>query len=144
MMINPYLQSDLIKLGLWSRTLYEEIIRASGSIKALTQIPEPTRHLYRTAHEMSNLCYLSLSADRGRWICQSQSLNLFLENPEVNQLTTIIRRAWALGLKTGIYYLRKNTKAKNAHMGTKQLQPPSVSEPAVCTRADPGCLSCSG
>jgi ribonucleoside-diphosphate reductase alpha chain len=141
--INPYLQNDLIKLGLWSRSLYEEIVGAEGSIQELKHIPEDIRRLYRTANEMSNRVYLELSADRGRWICQSQSLNLFLENPEVNQLTTIIRRAWALGLKTGIYYLRKTARAKNARIGIKPAEP-AAAEPAVCTRSDPGCLSCSG
>jgi ribonucleoside-diphosphate reductase alpha chain len=107
--VNKHLLKDLVKLGLWNEGMKNKVIAANGSIQDIEEIPENIRNLYRTVWEMSMKDILDMAADRGAYICQSQSLNLFMQNPNFGKLTSMHFYAWKKGLKTGMYYLR--TKA---------------------------------
>jgi ribonucleoside-diphosphate reductase alpha chain len=107
--VNKHLLRDLTKLGLWDDDMKNRIITANGSIQGIKEIPENLKALYRTAWEISQKSIMDMSADRGAFICQSQSLNVFMENVNTAKLTSMHFYAWKKGLKTGMYYLR--TKA---------------------------------
>ena len=109
-MVNKYLMHDLIALDLWNETLKNNIIANNGSIQHLDIIPVEIRDKYRTVWEIQMRHLIDMSADRGAYICQSQSLNLWLEDPNYNTLTSMHFYAWSKGLKTGIYYLRRRPK----------------------------------
>jgi ribonucleoside-diphosphate reductase alpha chain len=109
-MVNKYLMNDLIALDLWNETLKNNIIANNGSIQHLDIIPVVIREKYRTVWEIQMRHLIDMSADRGAFICQSQSLNLWLEDPNYNTLTSMHFYAWSKGLKTGIYYLRRRPK----------------------------------
>jgi ribonucleoside-diphosphate reductase alpha chain len=107
--VNKHLLRDLTKLGLWDEDMKNRIIAANGSIQNINEIPENLKTLYRTAWEIPQRALIDMSADRGAYICQSQSLNVFMENVNTAKLTSMHFYAWKQGLKTGMYYLR--TKA---------------------------------
>lgn len=107
--VNKHLLRDLTKLGLWDDDMKNRIIAANGSIQNIKEIPENLKALYRTAWEISQRAIVDMSADRGAFICQSQSLNVFMENVNTAKLTSMHFYSWKKGLKTGMYYLR--TKA---------------------------------
>lgn len=107
--VNKHLLIDLVDLGLWSEDLKNDIIRANGSIQNIDIIPDNLKEIYKTVWEMSMKDIIDMSADRGWFIDQSQSLNLFMENANIGKLTSMHFYAWEKGLKTGMYYLR--TKA---------------------------------
>lgn len=107
---NKYLMDDLIQLGLWSDKIKQNIIANNGSIQHIEMIPEEIRNKYKTVWEMPMRNLIDMSADRGAYICQSQSLNLWLEDPNYNTLTSMHFYSWTKGLKTGIYYLRRRGK----------------------------------
>uniref|UniRef100_A0A6C0HX23 ribonucleoside-diphosphate reductase n=1 Tax=viral metagenome TaxID=1070528 RepID=A0A6C0HX23_9ZZZZ len=107
---NKYLMRELIDLGLWNEKVKNNIIANKGSIQQLTNIPEHIRNKYKIVWEMPMKHLIDMSADRGAFICQSQSLNLWLEDPNYNTLTSMHFYAWKKGLKTGIYYLRRKAK----------------------------------
>lgn len=107
--VNKHLLRDLTKLGLWDDDMKNRLIAANGSIQNIPEIPENLKVLYRTAWEISQKSILEMAADRGAYICQSQSLNIFMENVNNSKLTSMHFYAWKKGLKTGMYYLR--TKA---------------------------------
>jgi ribonucleotide reductase alpha subunit len=107
---NKYLMNDLIKLGLWNDQIKNNIIANKGSIQQLTNIPEHIRNKYKIVWEIPMKHIIDMSADRGTYICQSQSLNLWMEDPVYNKLTSMHFYAWEKGLKTGIYYLRRKAK----------------------------------
>jgi ribonucleoside-diphosphate reductase alpha chain len=107
--VNRYLLNDLMARGLWSETLKQKIIAQNGSVQGIAEIPEDIQALYRTSWEIKQRTLIDLAAGRGPFLCQSQSLNLFLENPTYAKLTSMHFYAWKQGLKTGCYYLR--TKA---------------------------------
>ena len=107
--VNNHLLRDLTKLGLWNEEMKNQLIAANGSIQNIPEIPENLKTLYRTAWEISQRAILDMAADRGAYICQSQSLNVFMENASSPKLTSMHFHAWRSGLKTGMYYLR--TKA---------------------------------
>ena len=107
--VNNHLLRDLTKLGMWNETMKNQLIAANGSIQNIQEIPENLKALYRTAWEISQRAILDMAADRGAYICQSQSLNVFMENANAPKLTSMHFHAWRSGLKTGMYYLR--TKA---------------------------------
>ena len=109
-MVNKYLMNDLIALDLWNETLKNNIIANNGSIQHIDIIPVEIREKYRTVWEIQMRHLIDMSADRGVFICQSQSLNLWLEDPNYNTLTSMHFYAWSKGLKTGIYYLRRRPK----------------------------------
>jgi ribonucleoside-diphosphate reductase alpha chain len=107
--VNKYLVAELVNLGLWTPELKDRIIAKAGSIQGLDEIPLDIQALYKTVWELKQKTLIDLAADRGAYICQSQSLNLFVSDPDYSKLTSMHFYAWNKGLKTGIYYLR--TKA---------------------------------
>lgn len=109
-LVNKYLMYDLLALNLWNETLKNNIIANNGSIQHMENIPMEIREKYKTVWEIPMRCLIDMSADRGAFICQSQSLNLWLEDPNYNTLTSMHFYAWSKGLKTGIYYLRRRPK----------------------------------
>jgi ribonucleotide reductase alpha subunit len=109
-MANKYLMKELIQLGLWNDKIKNNIILNKGSIQHLTVIPENIRNKYKIVWEIPMKHIIDMSADRGAYICQSQSLNLWLEDPNYSTLTSMHFYAWKKGLKTGIYYLRRKAK----------------------------------
>lgn len=104
--VNKHLMRDLVRLGLWNEEMREAIMAANGSIQNIEEIPAEVRALYKTAYEISQKVIIDMSADRGAFICQSQSLNLFMEAPTFAKLSSMHFYAWQKGLKTGMYYLR--------------------------------------
>ena len=107
--INKYLMKDLMKLGLWSEQLKQEIVARNGSVQGIAVIPEELQLVYKTSWELKQRTLIDMAAARGAFICQSQSLNLFVADPTYSKLTSMHFYAWKCGLKTGCYYLR--TKA---------------------------------
>jgi len=107
--VNKYLVRDLLELGLWTPELKDKIIAKAGSVQGLDEVPLDIQNLYKTVWEIKQKTLIDLAADRGPYICQSQSLNLFVKEPTYSILTSMHFYAWSKGLKTGIYYLR--TKA---------------------------------
>jgi ribonucleoside-diphosphate reductase alpha chain len=107
--VNKHLLKDLVKLGIWNQSLKDKIITANGSVQNIPEIPESIKELYKTVWEIRQKVIIDMAADRGAFIDQSQSLNLFMENPTVSRITSMHFYAWEKGLKTGMYYLR--TKA---------------------------------
>jgi len=107
--VNKHLLKDLVSLGLWNEDLKNKLIAGNGSVQNIAEIPDNLKALYKTAWELSQKAIIEMSAERGAYICQSQSLNVFMENPNFGKLTSMHFYAWEKGLKTGMYYLR--TKA---------------------------------
>jgi ribonucleoside-diphosphate reductase alpha chain len=107
---NKYLMSDLLKLDLWNEKMKNNIIANNGSIQHIETIPQEIRDKYKTVWELPMKHLIDMSADRGAFICQSQSLNLWLEDPNYNTLTSMHFYSWSKGLKTGIYYLRRRAR----------------------------------
>jgi len=104
--VNKHLLKDLVELGLWNEKMKEKIQAAEGSIQNIKEIPANIREIYKTAWEIKQKSILEMAADRGAFICQSQSLNVFVTEPNFGKLTSMHFYAWKLGLKTGMYYLR--------------------------------------
>jgi ribonucleoside-diphosphate reductase alpha subunit len=107
--VNKHLLHDLIGLGLWNNSMRNRLMAANGSIQAFDDVPQHLRDLYKTVWEISQKVVIDMAADRGAYICQSQSMNLFVENVNYGKLSSMHFYAWSKGLKTGMYYLR--TKA---------------------------------
>jgi ribonucleoside-diphosphate reductase alpha chain len=105
-LVNKHLVKDLISLGLWSEDMKNLIILHKGSVQNIPQIPQEIREVYKTVWEIKQKDLIQMSADRGKFICQSQSLNLFIEGVNSAKLTAAHFHSWELGLKTGMYYLR--------------------------------------
>jgi ribonucleotide reductase alpha subunit len=108
--VNKYLMRELIQLGLWNEKIKNNIIANQGSVQQLTVLPENIRNKYKIVWEIPMKHLIDMSADRGAFICQSQSLNLWVEDPTYNTLTSMHFYSWKKGLKTGIYYLRRKAK----------------------------------
>ena len=104
--VNKHLLRDLVKLGIWNDDLKNKLILGNGSVQQIDEIPQNLKDLYKTAWELSQKVIINLAADRGAYIDQSQSLNLFMENPTFGKLTSMHFYGWKSGLKTGMYYLR--------------------------------------
>ena len=126
MVVNKYLVDDLTNIGLWTSDVRSQIIEHSGSIQTITEIPAEIRELYKTAWEIPQKTLINMAADRAPFICQSQSLNLFLAEPTYAKISSMHVYAWKQGLKTGCYYLR--TKAAT---GAQKFT------------FEPSCLTCS-
>jgi ribonucleotide reductase alpha subunit len=109
---NKYLMNDLIALGLWNDKIKNNIIANNGSIQQIDVIPDDIKDKYKTVWEIPMRHLIDMAADRGAFICQSQSLNLWLEDPNYNTLSSMHFYSWSKGLKTGIYYLRRRAKHK--------------------------------
>ena len=104
---NKYLMRDLLELGLWNEKIKNNIIANHGSVQQIEQIPQEIRDIYKTVWEIPMRTLIDMAADRGAYVCQSQSLNLWLEDPNYSTLTSMHFYSWSKGLKTGIYYLRR-------------------------------------
>ena len=138
--VNKHLLKDLVQLGLWNNTMKNAIIAANGSIQGIPQIPAELKELYKTVWEIKQRSLIDMAADRGAFICQSQSLNLFVDNPTTSKLTSMHFYAWKKGLKTGMYYLRTQA-ASQAVQFTVQKQGSEEMLPLIptaggTTRAD--------
>jgi len=112
MVVNKYLVEDLVRLGLWTSEIRTSIIANNGSIQTMTELPEELRELYKTVWEIPMRTIIDMAADRAPFICQSQSLNLFLPAPTPSKVSSMNFYAWKKGLKTGCYYLRTKAAAK--------------------------------
>jgi ribonucleoside-diphosphate reductase alpha subunit len=140
-MVNKHLIRDLQKLDMWNPQIKNEIIRAGGSVQGLDGIPDTLKSIYRTVWEIPQKSILDMAADRGAYIDQSQSLNIFMENPSVAKLSSMHFYGWKKGLKTGMYYLRTRAKAKPQQVTV----PPTEEQILACSRENPeACMMCSG
>lgn len=109
--VNKHLMKDLIKLGLWNDTMKNRLIAANGSVQNIPGIPQNIKDIYKTVWELSQRVIIDMAADRGAYICQSQSMNVFMQDPNFGKLTSMHFYAWKKGLKTGMYYLRSQAAA---------------------------------
>lgn len=128
--VNKHLLKDLVKLGLWNDEMKNKIIVNNGSIQNIEEIPQNVKDLYKTVWEIKQRDIIDMAADRGAYICQSQSLNVFVDKPNFAKLTSMHFHAWERGLKTGMYYLRTKA-ASEAIKFTVQKQAGSQLEPVV-------------
>ena len=137
---NKYLMNDLLKLGLWNEKMKNYIISNNGSVQDIEIIPTHIREKYKTVWELSMKSLIDMASDRGVYICQSQSLNLWLDEPTYNSLTSMHFYSWSKGLKTGIYYLRRRAK----HQAQQFTIEPEKSVPKGTVFEDDGiCEVCS-
>ncbi len=109
--VNKHLMKDLVKLGIWNDGLKNKIIIANGSVQGINEIPDNIKALYKTVWEISQKVIINMAADRGAYICQSQSLNLFVQDANFAKLSSMHFYGWKAGLKTGMYYLRTKAAA---------------------------------
>jgi ribonucleoside-diphosphate reductase alpha chain len=109
--VNKHLLRELNKLGLWNDEMKNKLIAANGSVQNIDEVPDNLKALYKTAWELSQKVIINMAADRGAYIDQSQSLNLFLENANFSKMTSMHFYAWKSGLKTGMYYMRTKAAA---------------------------------
>ena len=155
--VNKYLLRDLVNLGLWNPAMKDKIITANGSIQDIEEIPQELKDLYKSVWEIKMRTIIDMAADRGAYICQSQSLNLFINSPNASKLTSMHFYAWKKGLKTGMYYLRTQAASQAVkftveNQGGKNMEPviPEVVDqiadeiPAgpTCSMEE-GCVTCS-
>jgi ribonucleoside-diphosphate reductase alpha subunit len=168
--VNKHLLNDLIGLGLWNDDMREKLMSFNGSVQQIPEIPTHIKELYKTAWEISQKVIIDLSADRGAFICQSQSLNLFVENPTFSKLSSMHFYGWQKGLKTGMYYLRSKAavdpikftlseKHQQKFLQNEEIPPISIlngnivdevspdptmefSEVKACSIDNPDCLMC--
>ncbi len=133
--VNKYLLKDLVRLGLWSEEMKNNLVRASGSVQAIPNIPQNIKDLYKTAWEIKQRSLLDMSADRGAFICQSQSLNIFMEEANFGKLTSMHFYAWKKGLKTGMYYLRTRAASDPVQFTVSKQAEPQL-EPAMAVVAE--------
>jgi ribonucleotide reductase alpha subunit len=110
--VNKHLVRYLQSHGKWSRDMKNQIIAHSGSVQTLEHVPQEIKDIFKTVWEISQKTLIDMAADRGRYIDQSQSLNLFIEQPTLSKLSSMHMYSWKKGLKTGIYYLRTKAKAR--------------------------------
>ncbi len=155
--VNKFLLRDLVNRGLWNTAMKDKIITANGSIQDIAEIPQELKDLYKTVWEIKMRNIIDMAADRGAYICQSQSLNLFINSPNASKLTSMHFYAWKKGLKTGMYYLRTQAASQAVkftveNQGGKNMEPviPEHVEQIVdeipagpsCSM-DEGCVTCS-
>ncbi len=126
--VNKHLLEDLVELGMWDNAMKEEIMRANGSIQHIEAIPQDLKDLYKTVWEMSMKDIIDMSRQRSYFIDQSQSLNLFMQDPDYAKLTSMHFYAWKSGLKTGMYYLRTKS-AVNAIQFTVSKEKETIKKP---------------
>ena len=141
-MANKYLMEDLIKLDIWNEKIKNNIIANNGSIQQLEIIPHEIREKYKTVWEIPMKVIIDYAADRGAYICQSQSLNLWLEDPNYGSLTSMHFYGWSKGLKTGIYYLRRRG-AHKAQQFTIEVEKKTQESSNIILEEDEICESCS-
>jgi len=152
--VNKHLLKDLVKLGIWDDSLRNKLMAENGSVQNIAEIPENLKELYKTAWEISQKAIIDMAADRGAFICQSQSLNIFMENANFAKLTSMHFYGWKKGLKTGMYYLRTKAAAEAIKftLDKSKLQSPKAQElteeeaeqMACSIENGPDCEMCSG
>jgi ribonucleoside-diphosphate reductase alpha chain len=151
--VNKHLLKDLVKEGLWNMDMRQKIMAANGSVQHIPEIPSRIKELYKTAWEISQKALIDQAADRGAFICQSQSLNIFMEQANFGKLTSMHFYGWEKGLKTGMYYLRTKaaTDAIKFTIDKSVVEEPSVSSleeqqaAIACSLENPdNCEMCSG
>jgi len=152
--VNKYLLKDLVKLDLWNDDLKNKLISSNGSVQHIEEIPDNLKALYKTAWEISQRAIVDMAADRGAYICQSQSLNIFMENPNFAKLTSMHFYGWKKGLKTGMYYLRTKAaadaikftveKTRKAVPMDENLAETEAAAVACSIENGPDCEMCSG
>lgn len=158
--VNKHLLKDLVKEGLWTKEMRQKLMASNGSVQNIAEIPAHIKELYKTAWEISQKSIIELAADRGAYICQSQSLNIFMENANFGKLTSMHFYGWKKGLKTGMYYLRtkaatdaikftvdKNiTEQPKGNVNDAIVKSIEEEQAAIaCSLEDPdGCEMCSG
>ncbi|WP_143305313.1 ribonucleoside-diphosphate reductase subunit alpha [Chitinophaga vietnamensis] len=155
--VNKHLLKDLVELGLWDNDMKNKIIASNGSIQHINEIPTNIKELYKTVWEIKQRNIIDMAADRGAFICQSQSLNLFVDTPTTAKLTSMHFYAWKKGLKTGMYYLRTQAASQAVQFTVEkqagqQIAPvvaqggdvsiDDIPVGAVCTMEE-GCVTCS-
>jgi ribonucleoside-diphosphate reductase alpha subunit len=165
--VNKHLLKDLVELNLWNDEMKTKIISHNGSVQKIEGIPDHIKEVYKTVWEIKQRALIDMAADRGAYICQSQSLNLFVDTPTTSKLTSMHFYAWRKGLKTGMYYLRSKAASQAVQFtvekqGGKSTEPliethnlsvvegsgsasseAKIIEGQVCTMEE-GCISCSG
>ncbi len=126
--VNKHLLIDLVNMGLWNDDLKNKIIASNGSVQSIAEIPEDIKELYKTVWEIKQKAVIDMAADRGAYICQSQSLNVFLQDANFAKISSMHFYAWNRGLKTGMYYLRTKaaTDAIKFTVDSKYLQKPTA------------------
>jgi ribonucleoside-diphosphate reductase alpha chain len=153
--VNKHLLKDLVKEGLWNKEMRRKIMQENGSVQNINEVPQRLKDLYKTAWEISQKAIIDQAADRGAYICQSQSLNIFMENANFGKLTSMHFYGWEKGLKTGMYYLRTKaaTDAIKFTVDKAVVAEPEVSIAIIeeqqaaiaCSLDDPeNCEMCSG
>ncbi len=153
--VNKHLLKDLVKEGLWNKEMRQKIMQANGSVQNINEVPQRLKDLYKTAWEISQKAIIDQAADRGAYICQSQSLNIFMENANFGKLTSMHFYGWEKGLKTGMYYLRTKaaTDAIKFTVDKAVIAQPEVSVASIeeqqaaiaCSLDNPdACEMCSG
>ncbi|MBC5994044.1 ribonucleoside-diphosphate reductase subunit alpha [Pontibacter cellulosilyticus] len=142
MVVNKHLLKDLIALGIWNDNMKNQIIAANGSVQDIPNIPQHIKDLYKTVWEISQRTVIDMSADRGAYICQSQSLNLHVMNVNFGKLTSMHFHAWKKGLKTGMYYLRTKA-AVDAIKFTVEKQAAETLSPVYNQDQNRSDMSCS-
>ena len=139
--INKYLIRDLIKQGLWNKEMKDTIILHEGSIQNIPEISQEMKDLYKTSWEIKQRVIIDMSADRGRYICQTQSLNIFMEDPDFQKLSSMHFYGHSKGLKTGSYYLRTKPKAKTQQF---TIDPEFARKKMKCSQDNgDSCVLCS-
>ena len=145
-MINKHLVRELMSLGKWTPEIKTEIVRNGGSVQQLDGVPDNLKAIYRTVWEISQKSLIEMSADRGAYIDQSQSLNIFMENPSMAKLSSMHLFGFRKGLKTGSYYIRTRAKARAQQVTVPVMRvKPTDEEILACSLANPeSCEMCSG
>jgi ribonucleoside-diphosphate reductase alpha chain len=150
--INKHLVKDLVELGLWSENLKNRIIAEKGSVQNIAEIPVEIREIYKTVWELKQREVIDMSADRGKFICQSQSLNLFIKDANAAKLTSAHFHSWKKGLKTGMYYLRTESAVDaiaglgidSSSLKQPQLTADQMQSDLSCSLDNPeDCIACS-
>ena len=136
--INKYLMKELKQQGMWSTSLKNKIIEQKGSIQKINEIPEKIKEKYKIVWDMSMKRLIDMAKDRGAFICQSQSMNLWIEDPNYKNLTSMHFYAWRAGLKTGLYYLRRKAK----HSAQQFTIEPEKSTSLANNEVEEECLMC--
>jgi ribonucleoside-diphosphate reductase alpha chain len=147
--VNKHLLKDLIGLGLWNDNLKNRLIAENGSVQNIQEVPQEMKEIYKTVWEIKQRSIIDMAADRGAYICQSQSLNLFVDQPNFAKLTSMHFHAWRKGLKTGMYYLRTKAAADAikftvdvAALNRPQMEEQQQSEIACSLDNRDECLAC--
>ena len=140
--VNKHLLKDLVDLGLWNDRMKNKLIEANGSVQDISEIPQNIKDLYKTVWEISQKTIMDMSAARGAYICQSQSLNIHIKDPNFGKLTSMHFYAWKKGLKTGMYYLRTKAAA-DAIKFTVEKQADVALEPIITEEDKFAAMACS-